>query len=790
MKKKYDVLFDYSDFVNSIFSFRPLLKFWEKESQTNKAIAASFEYIKKKLDEAPELKEPITDFSIVEKYRELIDEMLSICIPPAIAKNDFYAAVYPDRHESFYETPAFKKLGLFDNKLNTECLNDNCCLTIDGRIIAAYVILLRMYYNLNVSYEYPVIFTTLDEKTGLEKHFRIRIYSWFSEIRTRGELKKLSEEETRRVFDNFDNPRVITEIIPPDPFETEGFFIYNAVEVTDQESLSSIKFDLIGKHPLSSVQKFENLQHKLRVLLKKPEIKLGLLAFPSEKKDIRHVIKLGRSIILQDELMDKDIMSDCKIYGDVIKNNETKLIYDLKEFTCSSVVEETLINSGVRNLLVAPLNYKGDLIGLLEVASSVPGDLNKINALKLKDVYPLFAMCIESSLDDLEKSVQSVIKEKCTAIHPSVEWRFREAAMKYINNLRSDIIEEIEDIVFENVNPFYACSDVRDSSINRNAAVKSDLIENLTLAKEIIAKISSGSSMPILEEHSFRISNQIELLNKEFSSNAELNAINFIRNEVSSTFEYLKDLNPDVENLLGSYRQTLCKDLGIISKKRKQFEESISLINEVISTELEIQQDKAQKIFPHYFEKHKTDGIEYTMYAGSSLVADRTFNLMHLKSLRLWQLVAMCIIAKRCIDLKSSLSIPLDMTHLIFVQNTPIGIKFFYDEKKFDVYGSYDIRYEIIKKRLDKALIKGSDERLTSPGKIAIVYSLESEAAEYRQYVEFLRAKKFIFGELESLELEDMQGVYGLRALRISVNKNFVLELAQNEKLFKEKFAQ
>jgi hypothetical protein len=39
------------------------------------------------------------------------------------------------------------------------------------------------------------------------------------------------------------------------------------------------------------------------------------------------------------------------------------------------------------------------------------------------------------------------------------------------------------------------------------------------------------------------------------------------------------------------------------------------------------------------------------------------------------------------------------------------------------VDGAYDIRYEIVKKRIDKALIKGTNERATQPGKIVIVYS-------------------------------------------------------------------
>ena len=40
---------------------------------------------------------------------------------------------------------------------------------------------------------------------------------------------------------------------------------------------------------------------------------------------------------------------------------------------------------------------------------------------------------------------------------------------------------------------------------------------------------------------------------------------------------------------------------------------------------------------------------------------------------------------------------------------------------------------------------------------------------EYRGYLEYLRSAGFVQGEIEELELEDLQGVFGLRALRIDL---------------------
>ena len=107
---------------------------------------------------------------------------------------------------------------------------------------------------------------------------------------------------------------------------------------------------------------------------------------------------------------------------------------------------------------------------------------------------------------------------------------------------------------------------------------------------------------------------------------------------------------------------------------------------------------------------------------------------------------------------------PLEAAHLILVQDTPLSIRFRPDERRFDVDGAYDIRHEIIKKRIDKARIKGSSERLTQPGKIAIVYSHGREMREYMKYIDYLQAENYLEKEIEKLELQNLQGVYGLQA--------------------------
>jgi len=151
------------------------------------------------------------------------------------------------------------------------------------------------------------------------------------------------------------------------------------------------------------------------------------------------------------------------------------------------------------------------------------------------------------------------------------------------------------------------------------------------------------------------------------------------------------------------------------------------------------------------------------------MVEDGKFDLLYLRNLRLWQLMVMCGVVWQTERLKGRLKTPVECSHLILVQNTPLSIRFRPDERRFDVDGAYDIRHEIIKKRIDKAMVKGRPDRLTQPGKIAIAYSHRREALEYREYIDYLQASGYLTQELENFDLEDLQGVHGLKALRVTV---------------------
>jgi hypothetical protein len=419
------------------------------------------------------------------------------------------------------------------------------------------------------------------------------------------------------------------------------------------------------------------------------------------------------------------------------------------------------------------LHYQDRVIGTLELGSPRPGDFTAVHLPKLHEILPLFAMAVQRSIDELNTRVQAFIKEKCTAIHPTVEWRFRQAVLDTIERRRDDTLDaqmEMGPIVFPDIYPLYALADIRGTSTQRALAIQADLLSQLRLAAAVIDQAHRERLLPALDELRYRIARYAAQIERGLKSGDEVGVIGFLRADVERLFAHLETFGPRVRERIAAYRDALDPRLATVYLERRKFEESVTRLGEALSSYLDLEEQTAQGMFPHYFEKQKTDGVDYQVYVGASLLEDGKYDPLYLKNLRLWQLMVSCGIALRAEQIKDRLPVPLETTHLVLVQHAPLAIRFRFDEKRFDVDGAYDIRYEIVKKRIDKALIKGTSERVTQPGKIAIVYSQPAEAVEYRAYVEYLQSLGYLRRGVEELELEELQGVHGLRALRVTVD--------------------
>jgi len=119
------------------------------------------------------------------------------------------------------------------------------------------------------------------------------------------------------------------------------------------------------------------------------------------------------------------------------------------------------------------------------------------------------------------------------------------------------------------------------------------------------------------------------------------------------------------------------------------------------------------------------------------------------------------------------LAFDMDVTNLILAYDSVVSLKFRMDEKRFDLNTNSDIRYEILKKRLSKARVKHSNERIVQSNQLTIVYMNEKDKRDYYDYARFLQSLGYLNNEIEEIMVEDLQNITNLEALRISVNLDF-----------------
>lgn len=770
----------------SLLNLRLLVEYWERyiaQTSVHGFTNGVLEYIEK----APELKQPIEDEATLEKHRPFINYLMSAVVPTASESKDLVAAIYPFTFKPLFITKAFNNvidISQIENRAKANLPGESIVV---GKMIKGCLMILEKFYNVGTFSDRPILFSWKDEKTGLDKVYKVEVNHQFCEVIAKGPVPHIDKQVIKFLMEKTYDIDLWFQYINPANFEFQGFIVLRLVDVTEQEMLSSIKYDLLEKSAVIKKDSFANIQHKLRSLFGIPDIRLGIAYFdPNNNLVLNSASGDCWKSLAESTLPDQN----CGDYtGSVYERSWMEKRYitveNLNEYPYRSRVEETLISKGIVNILLAPLIDEEETIGMLELATPIAGKLNSVSAHKVENVLPMFTAAVKRVKEEMSTEVRAIIQEECTAIHPTVQWRFFQAGVNLMNKRRRGEKGSLEEIVFKDVYPLFGMADVRNSSTERNSAIQKDLQQNMELAQALLTGINEKRKLPLLDEVIYKTNVQLKTISRGLASGDESNVLEFLKSEIDPLVTYFA-ADDEVADIVASYRESLDPVTGVVYKRRKSFEESLELINRTISNYLDEAESSAQKMFPHYFEKYKTDGVEYSLYVGSELVRDRKFDPFYLKNFHLWQLLTMSEIYRKIEALKPSLKTKLDITQLILVHDQPISIRFRPDEKHFDVDGAYDIRYEIVKKRIDKAFIKNSDERLTQPGKIAIVYNQAKVEDEFRRYFQYLKARNLVKGTMEELELEELPGAMGLRALRFELTTEETGKAATPDILFRD----
>ena len=753
-------------------SFKKVFEMLEKRmNQSQNPITKN--YMQSILDYAkdfPELAEGIDDFEGIQKYEEPLSILLDNLFPAALTKNEIKAATIPFQNKIFNPT---RRLAAILEDAGSDFELQIRDLDSEFFYILGCVVILKSYYGYDFDISRPLYYE-IPDKNGIVRSYRAALNADFTYCEPTDSAVEITQEIADKLIANGYDYKLWKEYFPPQSWILKGISILNLTDVTVDDSISDLKSTLLSKKTLNenTAQQFQEI---FSAIFNIADLRVGFTEFDKGNNLFTQMSDkhLQTSFILNEETRNDCRKSMCdNAYNALINDKNYFVIPDVEDYARSNnntVLATNLLDQGVKSCILAPISKGDDLIAVLELVSNTRNKLHSLNATKLNDVMPFIVSTVERKRNDLENRIKAVIQSECTSIHPSVLWIFEEEAKRFIKNQDAGKFAAFKDIAFEDVYPLYGQIDIVGSSDERNSAIQKDILIQLKMVDTILELALKAQPMPIYEQVKFRIEEFTNQINEQLNANSESEVFALLKEEVNPLLNHLNTKIPELKKAIDNYKTAINKDTGLIYENRKHYDDTVQLINQNLATFIDRKQQEAQEIFPHYFERYKTDGVDHNIYVGASMTPTSAFNEVYLYNLRLWQLSTMCEMENHFYHKQEGAELQLDAASLILVFSTTLSIRYRMDEKKFDVDGTYNARYEIIKKRIDKACIKGSEERVTQKGKIAIIYSQDSDAEEYTRYIHYLQRKKYLGQEIEYVELEDVQGVVGLKAIRVNV---------------------
>ncbi|MBL7742945.1 MAG: hypothetical protein JNN00_05650 [Chitinophagaceae bacterium] len=767
--------FDESLF-NSRLSLRPLVEVLKKTIAEGKPGSQKlYGELIARVESHPELLEPINDLSLLNQHTELVEMLLSTIFPPTTSENEtLYAVSVPFKFHTVYSSRLFQALFLKPGTNEINVPNDEIGKDLNAeKMYFAYALILKKYLGFTIPDWSRSVYPYQDPSSGLIKYLELQVDTRFVDVKPVSDMPVFPDNVICSHTNSMMPLPELLEKMPLKDFVFEGIAVVRINDVTEQEAISKMKNSLLNINSFSDASVYKELQEYMQSLIGLKNIRIGITPF--FKVNGHHVyseLYNSNSLLFKhlSSSSDKEELSDC--CKAIFEESARPIAFEYLDEKAMAELKELkyYYDDGGRSIIISPLNHNGELIGVLEIVSGEPGMLKASYINKIEPALPLFTLALEKSAENLNNQIDRVIKEKFTAVQPAVEWKFTEAAFKYILNKQENEEAKMDRIIFDEVYPLYGNIDIRNSSTERAHSIQLDIIEQLQLTKSIIKKAQKEIFFPLLQEIEFKIEKYIASASDTLLSEDELQIYDFLQRQIADVFDHLKSAVPSLKKDIAGYFSALDPQTNMIYHHRREYEESVARINDTLARFVDKEQKEAQKVFPHYFERYVTDGVDFNVYIGQSIAPRRKFDNLYLRNMKMWQLSLLAKAARKSNQLAGELAHPLNTTQLILAHSIPISISFRTAERKFDVDGAYNIRYEIIKKRIDKVRIKDSMERLTQPGKIAIVYSQPKEAAEYKEYIEFLQNQQLLKPGTEQFELEELQGVVGLKALRVEVN--------------------
>ncbi|WP_437921947.1 hypothetical protein [Sphingobacterium sp. LRF_L2] len=631
-----------------------------------------------------------------------------------------------------------------------------------------YALILDRLYGIPMTVP-PFLYEYVNEG-GVKRYFELEVDFSFVDVEARLPLPKIDFSCIRhKEITEHSDIEPFLKNFPLESFKFKGFSMLKLEDCTERYVADKIQYIIANLTTYTRSVLFQDIDDCIASVIDNRDIKctlfpiLYLNGVPIVKADVSSESTLFDELSgLQERLGSQELIRYLESPYIISYGFEQEL-----EVTDPYFLNKIKANQN-GSYACFPLKHNQNLVGFLELSTGISTKMDRSIFSRLSPFYPLLTQLAYDLRLEFKNRLDAVIMQQFTALQPAVQWRFNQAAATFLKNKENEEGTHLlpEDIGFTDVYPLYGAIDVRDSTLLRNLAFRKDNKKRLEQLQQIFIH---PSKFNLSDRHAFAsFLKRMDMVDGWLlTDNATIHMqdiVLFFQEEVPTFLKALEGGDPVLDERIARYHIQ-----GHQDHYQQAFENSLQRLNALINEEILVLNELVQNTFPSYFEKFRTDGIEYDIYVGQSISPIVSFDKSVVNEFRRQQIISMARICERVSQLSESLPVTLSTTQLIFVHPTRIDISFRHDEKRFDVEGGYNIRYQVIKKRIDKILIKNKKERLVQPGKIAIVTNGSVAFDELHHELYQLAELGILSKKIELLELEELQGVSGLKAFRVEV---------------------
>lgn len=556
-----------------------------------------------------------------------------------------------------------------------------------------------------------------------------------------------------------DNTRGNLRPIAP-TFATEspdGLILLEGFDVTVLETLRQLTRLLVERISILTPERFRQIEGCLRSLFRAQQCFILCL----ERDPARLFIASSEQKSLEISRYPLLSLSNSRLVNEAQRAAVCSVAtIPQEEVTCE--LDCRLQALGTRSLLLIPLyvandgkvGHRSQLVGLIGITSDRADAFDADDVRHAQELVEPYTTALRFSLQQSLTSFSN--------IQPAVEWRFLEEAERRNWGLPPQPIE------FPDVYPLYGISDIRGSSESRNQAIQADLLQQFRAGLAVLEAVAAETPSGLAKQLKLDLLEQMGELEQGVDVDTEDTAIDYLKRHLEIYFDHFERCSDAAAAAVRDYRQASDNEHHCVYEARARYDATVSRVIGTLRKTWEHCQARMQQIIPHYSDINCTDGIDHMIYAGQSIYPE--FRSFHLHSLRYEQLRAICACARSVFEMGGGDNIGLQITHLVLIQQQSVDI--FHDEKSdtlFAVRGSRDSRYEIVKKRIEKACDDETNERITQPGMLTLVYSTDEEWEEWQQYLRYLAREGWVDSTIDTGNVEPLQGVSGLAYARVRI---------------------